>query len=222
MPAEPTIRKRARPLAKRGSGRPPASDGEATRARIMTAAQDCFARAGYRETSNRNIADAAGVTAGTIYHYFVNKRELFLTVHEDIQKQIRARVREPTRAATTFIEAVRTFVDTSAALHQAFPSVGRFNAVVRTEALRNPEIADARFDQEWRQFYHALSDLGVATGEIDRADAPRVRRVLAAVVLGLTQHGVEATPSDHAECLRGVVALFEGALVRRASERRRA
>lgn len=207
--------KRAKPPAKRGSGRPPASDGEATRARIMMAAQDCFAARGYRETSNREIAEAAGVTAGTIYHYFTNKRELFLAVHEEIQGRIHREIREPALAAPSFVEALRAFVETSRAMHAEFPSIGRFNAVVRTEALRNPEVAVARFDQDWRRFYHSLSDLGIATGEIDRQDARMVRHVLSAVVLGLTQHGTEASPADHAECLRGIVALFEGLLLRK-------
>ncbi|MGO9932167.1 MAG: hypothetical protein ACLPV8_10195 [Steroidobacteraceae bacterium] len=98
-------------------------------------------------------------------------------------------------------------------MYKEHPNYSKFNAVVRTEALRNPEIAGARFDHDWRHFYHDMTDLGIASGEIDRRDARAVRHILSMVVLGLTQHGIEASPPDHAECLRGVISLFEGKLI---------
>jgi AcrR family transcriptional regulator len=206
--------RRARPAGNKRSGRPPDADGEVTRRRVMDSAQLCFSEQGYRETSNRIIAEKAGVTPGTIYHYFKNKRDLFLTVHEDIQEEIQKRVRAPVQAATTFREALKIFIDRSEELYKEHPNYSKFNAVVRTEALRNPEIAGARFDHDWRHFYHDLTDLGIASGEIDRRDARAVRHVVSLVVLGLTQFGIEASAADHAECLRGVIALFEGTLLR--------
>lgn len=209
-----TRRSRAKPA--RRSGRPPASDGEVTRRRILDAALTCFATHGYRETSNRIVADAAGVTTGTLYHYFRNKRDMFLSVHAAIQDELADRIRQPTQAAPTFRDGLKTYVEQSLALYKAHPDYSRFNAVVRTEALRNPEIEGARLDQEWRRFFHRLTDVGMATGEIDAADARTVRHVLSMVTLGLTQHGIEASAADHAECLRGVLRLFDGKLVRRA------
>jgi AcrR family transcriptional regulator len=206
--------RRARPTGNKRSGRPPDTDGEVTRRRVMDSAQLCFSEQGYRETSNRIIAEKAGVTPGTIYHYFKNKRDLFMTVHEDIQEEIQKRVRAPVQAATTFREALKIFIDRSEELYTEHPNYSKFNAVVRTEALRNPEIAGARFDHDWRHFYHDLTDLGIASGEIDRRDARAVRHVLSMVVLGLSQYGTEVSAADHAECLRGVIALFEGTLLR--------
>lgn len=213
--------KRARPASAKRSGRPPDTDGEVTRRRVMDSAQLCFAEQGYRETSNRMIAEKAGVTPGTIYHYFKNKRDLFLTVHEEIQAEVQKRVRTAVQSAPSFREALRIFVERSLDLYKEHPNYSKFNAVVRTEALRNPEIAGARFDQDWRHFYHDLTDLGIATGEIDRRDARAVRHVLSTIVLGLTQHGIEASAADHAECLRGVISLFEGKLVKQPNSAKR-
>ncbi len=180
----------------------------------MDSALLCFSEQGYRETSNRMIAEKAGVTPGTIYHYFKNKRDLFLRVHEEIQQEIQNRVRAAVQSAQTFREALRIFIDRSAELSKDHPNYSKFNAVVRTEALRNPEIAGARFDQDWRRFYHDMTDLGIASGEIDRRDARTVRHMLSMVVLGLTQYGIEASPSDQAECLAGIISLFEGTLIK--------
>ena len=120
------------------------------------------------------------------------------------------------QSAPTFQEALCIFIDRSAELFKEHPSYSKFNAVVRTEALRNPEIAGARFDQDWRHLYHDMTDLGIASGEIDRRDARTVRHLLSMLVLGITQFGIEASPSDYAECLRGVIALFEGSLIKPA------
>src|ERR1700689_3218095 len=94
--------KRARPASAKRSGRPPDTDGEVTRRRVMDSAQLCFSEQGYRETSNRMIAEKAGVTPGTIYHYFENKRDLFLSVHREIQQEIQLRVRAAVQSAPTF------------------------------------------------------------------------------------------------------------------------
>ncbi|WP_156624018.1 TetR/AcrR family transcriptional regulator, partial [Mycobacterium sp. 852002-40037_SCH5390672] len=57
-------------------GRPVGADGEQTRARIITAAMRCVAEAGYARATIREIARAADMTSGSLYHYFPNKSAL--------------------------------------------------------------------------------------------------------------------------------------------------
>ena len=52
-------------------------------ARIMTNALPLFADHGYSGVSMRAIAAAAGLTIGTLYHYFPNKEALYLGVLQD-------------------------------------------------------------------------------------------------------------------------------------------
>ncbi len=201
----------------RGSGRPPASDGEKTKQKILSAARKCFGKHGYRETSNRIIAEEALLTPGTIYYYFDNKRDMFLSVHEDTQKEILNVVLPAVAPAKTFAEAMTSLLDAFRVLYEKHPDFGKFNAVVRSEARRTPEITAAIADQEWRHLYHRMSDLGVATGEIDYRDARTLRNILSTVVLGITQHGLEASNADHLDCLRGFQRMFTGKLVKAAS-----
>lgn len=44
---------------------------------ILDAAISVFIENGFEETSMRQIASAAGLTTGAIYHHFKNKDELF-------------------------------------------------------------------------------------------------------------------------------------------------
>lgn len=56
----------------------PATQHEARKAAIISAALVCFAEHGYEGTSNKLIAKAAGLnSAALIYHYFPSKESLF-------------------------------------------------------------------------------------------------------------------------------------------------
>ena len=199
--------------APRKAGRPPASDGELTRRRILDAAQMCFAIHGYRETSNRLVADAAKITPGTIYHYFENKQNLFLSVHEEIQLAVFEAVQAATMPESTFADAVDKMLQVLLTLYIEHPNWTRFTSVVRTEARRNPEISAAQKDAAWRNLYRDLVNRGVRSGEIDKSDERAVRTALSAAVLGLTQHAIEASVTDHVECIRGFSLLLRGMLI---------
>ena len=45
---------------------------------ILRAATELFASTGFHTTSTRRIAEAAGVSEGTVFHYFGSKHDLML------------------------------------------------------------------------------------------------------------------------------------------------
>ncbi len=55
---------------------------EDRRLQIMNAALPLFAEKGFRGTTNRDIARAAGIAPGLIYWYFANKEDLFNAILE--------------------------------------------------------------------------------------------------------------------------------------------
>ena len=71
---------RARPGATRG--RSWRQDPEGRRARILAAATREFARRGYRAARLADVAKAADVAEGTVFHLFGSKRELLRAVGE--------------------------------------------------------------------------------------------------------------------------------------------
>ena len=60
---------------------------ETTRARLLAAAAQEFARAGFERANVDGISLAAGYAKGTIYNYFPSKEELFLAVVEEASAQ---------------------------------------------------------------------------------------------------------------------------------------
>ena len=73
-----------------------------TRAAILAAAREVFARDGFHGATLERVADQAGFTKGAVYSAFDSKADLFLAVYE-------ARVAE--RAARLESLAPRTFAD---------------------------------------------------------------------------------------------------------------
>ena len=60
---------------------------EARRMQILMGASQVFAEKGYHQATTKEIAKAAGVSEGTIYNYFANKRELLVAMVNAIGMQ---------------------------------------------------------------------------------------------------------------------------------------
>jgi len=56
--------------------------GEERRQRIVEAAVDLFSRKGFRGTTTREIAEAAGISEAMIFKHFATKRELYSAIIE--------------------------------------------------------------------------------------------------------------------------------------------
>ena len=67
---------------------------EATRRAVLDAARALFGRKGYAQTSVDEIADAARVTKGAVYHHFAGKEALFRAVHAEVEAEAQARTVE--------------------------------------------------------------------------------------------------------------------------------
>jgi AcrR family transcriptional regulator len=58
---------------------------------VLAAARSLFGRKGYAQTSVDEIADAARVTKGAVYHHFAGKEDLFRAVYAEVEAEALAR-----------------------------------------------------------------------------------------------------------------------------------
>jgi AcrR family transcriptional regulator len=83
---------RAASPTRKPARRRPQARGVATRKRLLAEAERLFGGRGYEATSMSEIADAAGVGVGTLYHHFPDKRALLLALIDDFgDREIRRR-----------------------------------------------------------------------------------------------------------------------------------
>jgi AcrR family transcriptional regulator len=145
---------------------------EARPQELLDAALTVFAEKGYRNTKLDEIAEAAGVTKGTIYHYFSTKEELLLRAIEHYHERAFGRLDELKRSAEmSAAERIRAFVmegfgsDDPARrrIHALLQGIGADAPAVRREWLRSGPL------RGWRLLTRIIEE-GQASGEF-RADA---------------------------------------------------
>jgi AcrR family transcriptional regulator len=102
-------------------GRPPRPDAPprrvvdlARREELRAQAGEVFARLGFAHATMRDVAEATGILAGSIYHHFRSKDEILLELmenfHDDILRDLHAIVDPDTRPLDQLTEMIRTSV----------------------------------------------------------------------------------------------------------------
>lgn len=145
-------------VARNRVGRPPAGDSAKTRRRILRAARDRFGRHGYDSTSNREVAAYAKLTAGTIYHYFSSKQELFVATHCEAQEIVLAAFSEAVAGKGDLRAKSVAILEQAIKLHTDDPSLAMFAAVSPVELQRHPELSHMLGAERWEmtRFFESL------------------------------------------------------------------
>lgn len=131
---------RADAAVRRRRGRPPNTSSDQTAATIVSAARQEFAAHGYAGTSNRAIAEAAGLTHTAIYNHFNSKAGLFTAVFADVHDRLVVeleRSEAPPRNAAPLPAAL---LDAIEALRAADETYVDFLSGMYVEVRRHPEL----------------------------------------------------------------------------------
>jgi AcrR family transcriptional regulator len=196
----------------RGVGRPADSVADETRTAIIAAARELFASIGYAATSNRSVAAAAGVTHGTVYHYFKTKLDLFGAVVDQAYDQLLAILGSTTLPAE-FGDRITAIGSLISDVHSKDPALLQFLARVPLERARNPEIRDAVGPSAWatydlvRQFVAS----GVVSGDLaSDIDTETMSGTLTACLLGITLYSELESEVTFAEMIGSLGLLVDG------------
>ncbi|MCX6526972.1 MAG: TetR/AcrR family transcriptional regulator [Actinobacteria bacterium] len=204
-----------RKVVEKRLGRPPATDSGDTKRRILDIAREMFSVHGYEVATNRDIATAAGITSGALYHYFGSKLDLYLAVHEDVQAGVYESFSNATMNLETFTEMFLAVLEVAHDMNENDPSVARFVGAVRVDAQRHPEMAAALLPRsEQREvFFTRLIDIGVKTGEIDEQQRSFALAFLLTVLVGLTD-AVSGDNAQHKQAIEAIKMVMTGDLLR--------
>lgn len=79
-------------------------EAEQTRRDLLSAGLKVFSQKGYQAARLTDIAEAAGVTRGAIYHHFGGKVELYFALLEDASGKVNAVMEEAIKEGGTFLD----------------------------------------------------------------------------------------------------------------------
>jgi AcrR family transcriptional regulator len=126
------------------------------RMEIVGAALDLFATKGLAATTTAEIARAAGVSTGALFHYFPSKRAVFLALFEADRAEW-DEVFTTARADDDPWAALLGVVERLAA-EAAYPLVQGLVVEILAQAHRDPEVADLVADGD-RRMMRGIADL---------------------------------------------------------------
>jgi AcrR family transcriptional regulator len=155
------------------------------RAEILAAAQRCFARSGFHQTSMQEICAEAGMSPGNLYRYFPSKEAIIAGIAERDRAEVGAQLAEA--------EFSTDFFGTLAAVARRY-IVERPDeeialcAEIMTESRRNPAVARIMrdFDAEVRAKLVSILRAAAARGDIaPQTDFEAVATMLVAMTDGI-------------------------------------
>jgi AcrR family transcriptional regulator len=194
----------------------------ATKNALIGAARRLWGARGYADVGTPEIAEAAGVTRGAMYHQFADKAALFLAVIEAVEQQVMEQLAQVVAAAapTSAAQAIHVAAD------------AWIQAAVEPE-IRQLLLLDAPNVLGWEQFREVAQRYGLGMTErllqsaIDAGELkPRPVRPLALMLLGALDEGAMYVanaddPGRAASETRAVVDDLIDALLTQAATRPR-
>ena len=198
-------------------GRPPDVDSSNTRAALLAGARRIFAEYGYDATSNRAIAEAAGVTAGAIYHYFPSKADLYVAVFLELQERFEAYYEVAIARHDRLVDRYCALIDNAVALNREDPTLSAFFVASPGELRSHAELRERLAESKLRRndWLRRLAQDASSQGEMgDRIDARALQDLLGVVLTGLASFAhTTGDPQRHRAAAEVLKQFIRGQLV---------
>jgi AcrR family transcriptional regulator len=177
--------------------------GQETRDRILAAALRLFAAQGYARVSVEEIADAAGVTKGAVYHWFSDKDDLGRELQHELYERLSV---ESMRALDPLGDTIENMRRSFGAYLEALDDLGEARFFLR-DAWVIPALDEGgRSDHEAAiEVVRDLLSVAAARGEIVELDPDALAHVLmgawAEATLHVLRTGERAATTEVVEAL---------------------
>jgi len=171
---------------------------EATRrAQVLKAARACIVALGYEHTTMRDIAEAAGVSTGTVVHYFKDKETVLEAALLDKITDTGIAFRAALAGAESAWERLERLVNASLPANDEVRDEWRLWLTFWGEATRNERLraVSERQHQRWTRFLARILQDGVVSGEFAVLDPETNATQIAALIDGLAIQATLGNPA---------------------------
>ncbi|RPJ54816.1 MAG: TetR/AcrR family transcriptional regulator [Dehalococcoidia bacterium] len=154
---------------------------------ILDAARQVFAAQGFHATRMSDIAQVAGVSQGTLYHYFRSKDELFLAVLNTWNEQLKTIVTQLPNADLSATDKLWSINQIGAGFFEAGADLLPVLVEYWAYLLHNPTAAAGfrDFFVEMQGSFKKILQEGIANGEFKAVDEDIVSALPLVVLDGL-------------------------------------
>lgn len=140
---------------------------ERSRRQVLNAALELFSHQGYRGTSVREIADAAGVSTGNVYHHFPDKETIFNSLIEEYWRATENR-RFPFNRALSAGKFPENIEDLGYAARDSVREYARYLALIYVDVI---EFEGAHIRKFYSEFGNRIIAQLQEQGQLDEIRA---------------------------------------------------
>ncbi len=170
------------------------------RARIIAAAAKLFGDKGYHDTTTAEIAESAGVAAGTIYIYFSSKEELLVAVFEEFLGRHMEQLREGVEREKTPRDKLMRLLTHGLELMQNNPDSARIFLSQLRQSTKMITTVSKRSSRAYKDIIEKVLTDCARAGACREIDVPAVASMLfgayQSIVLDWVADGCSYTLTD--------------------------
>jgi len=178
----------------------------ARRAQILRAARRCIVALGYERVTVRDVAVDAGVSTGTVVHYFGDKDSVLEAALLGKVQDTGLALRAALTGANTSWERLERLVEASLPACDEVRDEWRLWLTFWGEATRNERLraVSARQHRRWTRFLTRIITDGIAAGEFAPVDPAVIAAQAAALIDGLAVQATLRNPELDAARMRAL------------------
>ncbi len=183
------------------------------RAEIISAAEGCFLKRGFHQTSMQNIAAASGLSMGLLYRYFANKEAIIDAVAQrDQEASLAAIAALPVQGevVTPWVTLLIEGADMASS-----PDYAAVSSEILAEANRSPKIREKLQASEAALELAIINKLAAQqkSGAVDLSDSVKsTAQSLMLLFDGLTMRKLVTPPEQHMSIQKGFDRMVRGLL----------
>lgn len=155
--------------------------------KILSAAQELFARYGYAGTTMKMVADKAGVASGLVFHYYDSKENLFMVAGSTLIDTMLVLLQERTADCVNGCEALGEFV--KAYLEFTIDNEATFPTVIRCSPFSddNPDLDREKIGAKFKELIDLIEKFlkqGMEDGSIIKLPASQTAFMVYGNIIG--------------------------------------
>lgn len=152
---------------------------------ILKAASACFVKSGFHSTSMKDVCAAAGMSPGTLYHYFASKTEIIAGIIADEAEMTRALL-ALLKNPPLLLNALFEVLDIIATEVTAEELVLHTEIAAEIQRVPHLQATQQKLDEDTQALIAASLASAQQRGEVDRSLEPaHTARLILAMIDGL-------------------------------------